>query len=235
MGKKSAPRPPPAPDPTQIMNEEARLNRVNVSTPYGGQQWSMDDDGKATLTSSFSPEMQALFNQQLGIATSAPDQFNYSPSPVFMELAKHIGGKSGFDTSKIGAKPQTQSAPQAPGRMSMADIAALQSANGGGSGAFGDIGSAMAGAFGGSPHVGSSGIRQMMGDKMPENTPYAGGQPGVGGWRSAIQQGMGMQNKALNLMENQGGEMMGGIPRAGLGNSSVSNLADMLRKMKMGA
>ncbi|MBM3346847.1 MAG: hypothetical protein FJY55_10185 [Betaproteobacteria bacterium] len=77
MGKKS-PSPPPPPDyagaaaAQGAANKEAaiassRLNNPNVVNPYGTQTWTegAEADARPTLTQTFSPEQQALFQQAL--------------------------------------------------------------------------------------------------------------------------------------------------------------------------
>lgn len=72
-----APSPPPAPDYAAaataqgVANKESaiassRLNNPNVINPYGTQTWQegATDDARPTLTQEFSPEQQALYEQQ---------------------------------------------------------------------------------------------------------------------------------------------------------------------------
>lgn len=84
MGKKSTPQAPAAPDPVATANAQAAankdaaitqagLNRVNQVTPQGSITWSqngVDANGipQYTQTQTYSPEQQALYNQQNQIA-----------------------------------------------------------------------------------------------------------------------------------------------------------------------
>lgn len=86
MGKKSTPQAPAAPDPVataqaqaqynqQAAITQAELNRVNQVTPQGSITWSRtgtnpDGTPQYTQTQTYSPEQQALYNQQNQIAQS---------------------------------------------------------------------------------------------------------------------------------------------------------------------
>jgi hypothetical protein len=65
MGK-SAPRPPTPPDPRELAQADAEFNRINQITPKGNLTFSGPNRNVATQT--FSPEIQALFDQGLGIS-----------------------------------------------------------------------------------------------------------------------------------------------------------------------
>jgi hypothetical protein len=65
MGKKSAPKPPPPPDPREIAQTDAEYNRIDQYTPYGSFTYSGPNRNVATLN--LSPEVQQLFDSQLGI------------------------------------------------------------------------------------------------------------------------------------------------------------------------
>lgn len=77
MGKKSGPKPP---DPYKVSDAQtqsnketalfnAQLNRVNQASPFGSIDWTHTGDDPATgwsQTTSLSPELQNLFNSQIG-------------------------------------------------------------------------------------------------------------------------------------------------------------------------
>ena len=65
MGKKSQPSPPPAPNPSQIIDAQAQANRINQYTPLGSLEFSGPMNNVATMT--LDPAIQGLFNQQLGL------------------------------------------------------------------------------------------------------------------------------------------------------------------------
>src|SRR3990167_1321471 len=87
MGKKSAPNPPPAPDPRQIAQTDVEFNRIDQQTPFGSLTYGGPNRNTATMT--LSPELQNLFDLQtqsdtnlLGSATRAQggiDQLIGSP------------------------------------------------------------------------------------------------------------------------------------------------------------
>ena len=65
MGKKSSGDNPPVPDPGQLAQNDADANRIDQTTPWGSLTFTGDDRNQANLE--FSPEMQQLFNSQMGI------------------------------------------------------------------------------------------------------------------------------------------------------------------------
>ena len=68
MGKKSQPAPPPVADPSKIIQAQADVNRIDQFTPAGSLTFGGPNRREATLE--FSPEIQALFDQQLGLDSS---------------------------------------------------------------------------------------------------------------------------------------------------------------------
>lgn len=89
MGKKPKQQQVPPIDPQALIQQNADMNRVNVSTPFGSQAYVTGPDGKQTLQTTLSPQMQALFNQQLGKA-SAPAAHYTQPAGQNDLLAKLI-------------------------------------------------------------------------------------------------------------------------------------------------
>jgi hypothetical protein len=96
------------PDPIEIINAQKEANRTDTITPFGQSVWQ----GNSQVTS-FSPEMQAMADQMMGLASQG--QQRVTP-PAFLNdiggaIAGRVGeryGLSGLDTSK------PQSATQAP-------------------------------------------------------------------------------------------------------------------------
>ena len=68
MGNKSQPTPPPTANPQEIIKAQADANRIDQFTPFGNLTFSGDNRNIANLE--FSPELQALFSQQLGLDSS---------------------------------------------------------------------------------------------------------------------------------------------------------------------
>jgi len=75
MGKKSKPKAPEAPDVNEMIDKQAEANRVNINNPYGTQQYNKNPDGTWTNNVEFSPELQALFQRQLGMAGASPERY----------------------------------------------------------------------------------------------------------------------------------------------------------------
>src|SRR3990172_1183440 len=75
-GKPKTPKPPPAPDPYKIIDYQANVNRTNEQGPSGSTVWSKDADGRWTQTKAFSPELQQVYNKQLGLIGEDPNAYN---------------------------------------------------------------------------------------------------------------------------------------------------------------
>lgn len=72
MGKKSAPSPPPAPDPNVAIQAQQKANLINQFTPYGSLEYTPIGDGRYSSRVTLSPQSQKQFDleQQLGTETS---------------------------------------------------------------------------------------------------------------------------------------------------------------------
>ena len=72
MGKKSGPKQPTPPDPYEIARADSEFNRINQNTPFGSLEFSGENNNIANMT--FSPEIQALFDQQTNLSGQTLDQ-----------------------------------------------------------------------------------------------------------------------------------------------------------------
>lgn len=130
MGK-SSPSPPPVPDPNVVAgaqtasniataNNQAALNKVGSSGPYGSVLWQSDPSqpGGSTQVTTLSPAEQAIFNaytsdqaqtlgvagQQIGRVSSALSQpFSYAGLPSLVGSLQQ-----GSVQSSLGAQPNYQ-------------------------------------------------------------------------------------------------------------------------------
>lgn len=66
MGSKHQPSPPPAPDPSEIINAQSQANRVNQVTPLGSLTYGGPNNNTATLA--LDPQVQQLLQGQMGIS-----------------------------------------------------------------------------------------------------------------------------------------------------------------------
>lgn len=69
MGKKKMQKLPKI-DPAALIAQNAAINRVNVSNPFGSQNYVTGADGKQTLQTTLTPQMQAILDQQISRAQS---------------------------------------------------------------------------------------------------------------------------------------------------------------------
>lgn len=76
MGKKGKKTSIPQVDPNKLIQQNEQMNRVNISTPFGSQQYVTGPDGRQTLQTSLSPEMQNLFTQQFQRAGAPAAQYH---------------------------------------------------------------------------------------------------------------------------------------------------------------
>lgn len=76
-GKAPTQKSPKAPDPFEIIAAQGRENRVNEIGPSGSTIYSKDPTtGVWTANRSFSPELQGLYNQQVGMMQGDPNAYN---------------------------------------------------------------------------------------------------------------------------------------------------------------
>jgi hypothetical protein len=94
----SAGDPPSAPDPNQVIAAQAQHNRYNINNPFGSSNWSSGGPGgHDSVTTTMSPQMQAMMSQAFG-AAGAPRQQMQDPFGGGMsQLASAI-------LSKVGAR-----------------------------------------------------------------------------------------------------------------------------------
>lgn len=90
-------------DPVAAIEAQARANRVNLSSPFGGQRYSQGPDGQWTAESYLSPELQALVDGLIGKAGQGPQQFQI---PGMDGLMQNVMGRvGGHYSGQAGAKP----------------------------------------------------------------------------------------------------------------------------------
>lgn len=76
-GKAPTVKAPEAPDPFKIIRAQGKENRINEVGPSGSTIYSRDKDtGVWTANRSFSPELQGLFDKQVGLAGQDPNAYN---------------------------------------------------------------------------------------------------------------------------------------------------------------
>ena len=89
----------PAPiDPAEAIRAQAEANRVDLNSPFGGQRYAQGADGRWSLNSYLSPEMQGLADQMIGRAGQGPQQFGI---PGYDQLMGDVMSRvsSGFQGS----------------------------------------------------------------------------------------------------------------------------------------
>ena len=107
MGKPKAPKLPAPPDPNKLIAQQAQVNRINQTTPFGNLTFSGPNRSDASLA--LSPQFQALLDAQSGFGTQAAQagsqflgqtQFN----PAMPQDVSAIG-QSLFDLGASRAMP----------------------------------------------------------------------------------------------------------------------------------
>lgn len=69
MGKPKAPKLPAPPDPQKLIAQQAQVNRINQTTPFGSLTFSGPNRSDVSLA--LSPQFQALLDAQAGFGTDA--------------------------------------------------------------------------------------------------------------------------------------------------------------------
>lgn len=108
MGRKSKIRLPPAPDPNKLIQQQAQVNRLDQTTPFGSLTFEGPLRNKANLT--LDPGLQRILNAQLAFGGQAAEQA--SPflgqagiSPVQPQDTTAVG-QSIFDLGMSRLQPQ---------------------------------------------------------------------------------------------------------------------------------
>ena len=90
----SAPTPPTPIDPRLVIDEQARVNRVNKVGPFGSVNYGPD----GTQTTSLSPGMQGVVDNQTSLASKPyhmlekPQGFNDLQDAIMSKVGNHYGG-----------------------------------------------------------------------------------------------------------------------------------------------
>ncbi len=86
MGKKGAASGKNIPklDPQKMIQENARLNRVNTSGPFGSQTYTTGPDGQVSYQTQLSPQMQTVIDRAFTMA--GQPSARYQPKADFGAL-----------------------------------------------------------------------------------------------------------------------------------------------------
>lgn len=120
MGKKSTPKPPPAPDYAALAKQQAELsktaaaeqtqaNRVDQYNPIGSLTWSQDPNtGNWTQIEQLNPASQALLDaqqlSQLGLSNTGLDMLGFVQDAVQDPFSlANMPGVQGYDLSSLPA------------------------------------------------------------------------------------------------------------------------------------
>lgn len=112
----------PAPiDPVEAIRAQAEANRVNLSSPFGGQRYSQGPDGQWTLESYLSPELQGIADQMMGRISQGPQQFGIPGYDQLMgNVMQQVGGHfQGGDRRGLGSMGSGIGSPKPMGGQSM--------------------------------------------------------------------------------------------------------------------
>lgn len=94
MGKKKQQKLPTI-DPAKLIAQNAQMNRVNMSNPFGSQSYVTGPNGQQTLQTTLTPQMQAILDQQIGRAQSGaalPEGFNSLLAGAMAKVKSRQGG-----------------------------------------------------------------------------------------------------------------------------------------------
>lgn len=96
-------RPPPPPDPEELFRLNNLTNRVNQQTPFGSTGWSEDASGRATQTTSLSPQMQAAVDRAFALSAQPMERAEgFQIDPFVNQIGAGIAGRVG---QRYGVQP----------------------------------------------------------------------------------------------------------------------------------
>lgn len=195
----SAGSPPAAPDPQTVINAQERANHYNASNPFGSATWSTGADGRDTLTQSYSPGVQQMYNQALTSAATPRQQMQVPEG--MSQLASAILGRVG---ARYGLGSGNANNPTIPGQANFP--------HGGG----GALNTNM--SKGGAAPPATGGMSGMGLQTQP--SPMQGGMGQMGLQADPNAQGGGMGS--LGGMQGMGlGGLSGGMPQNAMGVMSA--------------
>lgn len=94
--KNKPPESPTPPDPLAMIDAQARANYVSQYGPTGSMEYRQDPEGRWSVHRSFSPELQGLYNQQLGLL-GQPLNMDFSADSNRVEQATFDRARSLLD------------------------------------------------------------------------------------------------------------------------------------------
>lgn len=180
-------KPPPAPDPTKIIELENKYNRTNTINPFGTSMWSTDANGHETNTTTAAPRTQGAIDRAYS-AAETPYQKEYVPqgmdqltSAILGKVGNRYGlGGQGQPAMNTNLKQQGQSPPpmgfQQPGGGMNDQMYAAQQQGGQGSALGG-----MSGMLGGPQGSGQANFAPALAalNRMQQQPPNNGAMPPV--------------------------------------------------------
>lgn len=86
-------KPPPAPDPAQIIALQSQYNRYNQKNPFGEASWSTDPNGHETLTTTPSERTQGAIDRAFASSETPFERLQIAPG--LGQLAEAIMGRVG--------------------------------------------------------------------------------------------------------------------------------------------
>lgn len=88
-GKPAPSKPPVAPDAERLIELQGRENRVNEIGPSGSTMYTRDPDTKVwTANRKFSPELQGLYDKQVGMISGDPNAYNQQVADTMFARSK---------------------------------------------------------------------------------------------------------------------------------------------------
>lgn len=129
----STSKPPPAPDPKEIIGLQNQYNRYNTSNPFGSTSWSQGENGHETQTTSLSPQMQQAMDRAFG-AAATPYTKEYVPQgmdQIASAIMGKVGQHYGVDNLNTNLKQQGMPPPSAnmPGQINGGSMGSPQMMN----------------------------------------------------------------------------------------------------------
>lgn len=95
---------PKAPDPVLMAQLQNNANRVNEVGPFGSSMYSEDGDGRATRTTTMSPELQQAYQRMNMLA----GQSGTWQAPAGYDQLTNAVGQRVADRYGLQSKPQQQ-------------------------------------------------------------------------------------------------------------------------------
>lgn len=110
MGSKKQPQMPDLPDINEMVNAQAKANRVDSHNIMGSNTFSQNSDGTWSQQQEYSPLAKAMLEKQMGTLFSSPKTFTsgrpQAVNDMYSQMAAKFGANGNLPTPQVQGQPE---------------------------------------------------------------------------------------------------------------------------------